>query len=408
MIQRLAFRFFVVYLALYCLATQILGGLILFPNFQFPAFGTIWPMRDVTLWLATRVFHVNSLVYAGTSGDTAFHWVQTFWLLIAAAIIAAISVRLKPDATAVAVVASDFSRTFFRFALAGQMFYYGMAKVIPTQFPPPSLVTLVNPVGNLSPADLLWTFIGASTPYQMFTGWAEVVAGVLLVVPRTATLGALIAFADMVQVLALNSSYDFGLKQVAFHLILISLFLLAPDARRLAAAIAPAQPRANKRALALQLAFGVYLLAMFTRLALISWSGPGGPGSPRSPLYGIWDVARLSVDGEARPPQQNDYDRRWRRVIFDADGMMIFQRLDDSFAHYGASVDTPQHLIVLTKGSSRTWKTTFVYDRQEGGDDMTLDGTMDGHVVHADLKRVGFDTFKLLSNPFRWVRPARD
>ena len=128
-------------------------------------------------------------------------------------------------------------RVFLRFALAAQMFYFGMAKVIPTQFPPPSLVTLLKPVGNLSPDDMLWTFMGASISYQMFTGLAEVAAGVLLVVPRTATIGALIALADMLQVFVLNISYDVGLKQISFHLMAIALFLLAPEARRLAGAL---------------------------------------------------------------------------------------------------------------------------------------------------------------------------
>ena len=104
-------------------------------------------------------------------------------------------------------------RLFLRFALAAQMFYYGMAKVIPTQFPRPSLVTLVEPVGNLSVTDLLWTSIGASVGYQMFTGWAEMLAGVLLVIPQTTTLGALICLADMTQVFVINMTYDFGLKQ---------------------------------------------------------------------------------------------------------------------------------------------------------------------------------------------------
>ena len=113
------------------------------------------------------------------------------------------------------------------------MFYYGLAKVIPTQFPPPSLVTLVEPVGNLSRTDLLWTFIGASTAYQIFTGCAEVLGGILLVVPRTTMLGALICLADMIQVFVLNMTYDFGLKLISFHLILMSLILLAPDFRRL-------------------------------------------------------------------------------------------------------------------------------------------------------------------------------
>ncbi|MBI4266207.1 MAG: hypothetical protein HY657_17670 [Acidobacteria bacterium] len=72
---RVAFRFAVVYLSLYAVATQILGGLFVFPGFSFPAFGTRWPMRDITLWWADAVRVTSPLVYTGNSGDTAFYWV---------------------------------------------------------------------------------------------------------------------------------------------------------------------------------------------------------------------------------------------------------------------------------------------------------------------------------------------
>ena len=90
-LTRVAFRFCFVYLGLYCFATHIVGGLILFPNFSFPSLGTEWPMRQITFWLAAHLFGVTSpLVYAGNSGDTTFHWVQTCWLLIVSALAAAI------------------------------------------------------------------------------------------------------------------------------------------------------------------------------------------------------------------------------------------------------------------------------------------------------------------------------
>ena len=233
-LTRVAFRFCFVYFALYCFATPIVGGLILFPNFSFPSLGTHWPMRQITFWVAAHLFGVTSpLVYAGNSGDTTFHWVQTFWLLIVSVLAAAIWSRLERGREHYIALHKWF-RLFVRFGLAAQMFYYGLAKVIPTQFPPPSLVTLVEPVGNLSRTDLLWTFIGASTAYQIFTGGAEVLGGMLLVVPRTTMLGALICLADMIQVFVLNMTYDFGLKLISFHLILMSLILLAPDFRRLA------------------------------------------------------------------------------------------------------------------------------------------------------------------------------
>src|SRR5437867_2476401 len=98
-LSRLVYRFSAVYLGLFCIASQIAGGLILFPGFSFPPLGTVWPMRDITYWLGTHVFHVSTLDYAGVSADTPFHWVQLAWIAVLAAIIAIASVRLKADTT---------------------------------------------------------------------------------------------------------------------------------------------------------------------------------------------------------------------------------------------------------------------------------------------------------------------
>jgi uncharacterized membrane protein YphA (DoxX/SURF4 family) len=416
--SRIAFRFGVIYLSLFCLATQIAGGLFILPGgASLPSLGTLWPMRSITMWVARHVFGVaGPLVYQGNSGDTVFHWTQTAWLLAASIAIAlawsAIDRRGRRDAA----IAKWF-RLFVRLALAAQMFYYGMAKIIPSQFPPPPLVTLVEPAGNLSLSAMLWTYMGSSTPYQVFTGVAEVAAGLFLLTPQTTPLGALIALADMILVWILNMTYDVGLKQISFHLVVLSLYLLWPDLRRLANVLvfdrpAPASThpplfataRANRIALWAQVAFGLYLLAVFTTVARGYYYGPGGGGEPKSPLYGIWNIDELWVDGEVRPASVNDYDRQWRRAIFDAPDMLVFQRLDDSFAHYGVTVDTARQTLMLRKGQSRVWRALFAY-RRERDDRLVIDGEMDGHTIHAVLLRVPFDTFRLLNSTFRWVRP---
>jgi hypothetical protein len=275
----------------------------------------------------------------------------------------------------------------------------------------------VEPIGYLSLSDLLWAFMGSSTAYQIFTGCAEVVAGVLLLTPRTATLGALIALIDMTQVFALNMTYDFGLKQISFHLVLLALFLLGPELRRLANVLVlnrPAGPStqqplfrtepANRLAVAAQIVFGVYLLAMFTSLAVRYYGSPGGAGAPTSPLYGIWTVDELSVDGEVRPAVLNDYDRRWRRVIFDSPAVVVFQRTDDSFARYGVTIEMESRSLSLTKGSSRSWGARLTFERP-AEDRLILQGRMDDAVIHVRLTRLELDTFRLLGSRFRWVRP---
>jgi hypothetical protein len=413
---RVAFRFVFVYFGLFCLATQISGSLFLLPTSSFRGFGLLWPMRPITFWIADQFFGVaEPLVYGRNSGETLFFWVQTFWLFILA-IVATVVWSVVDRRRENYVTLHKWFHLFIRFALAASMFEYGMTKVIPTQFPQPPLNTLITPVGNLSISALLWTTIGASPVYEIFTGCAELIGGILLLAPRTTMLGALICLADSIQVFALNMTYDIGLKQISFHLILLSLLLLAPEFSRLTnfffldrSAGPSMQPplfhsaRSNRIALALQILFGLYLAVTY---AYINWTYlySAGDGSPRSPLYGIWNVDELSIDGQARPPVLNDYDRSWRRVIFDLPNTVAIQRLDDSFARYGVSLDVYKNTMALTKGGSKNWKAGFTFKRS-GDDRLVLDGEMDGHKIQAQLQLSDFDTFRLLNSRFRWVRP---
>jgi hypothetical protein len=156
-------------------------------------------------------------------------------------------------------------------------------------------------------------------------------------------------------------------------------------------------------AIALPILVGVYLLGVQTWINWSFWN-VGGGGRPRSVLYGIWSVERLSVDGDARPVELNDYDRRWRRVIFDTPAEVIVQRTDSTFARYPGAIDTATGTIALTKGGSRTWSSRFTYDRHSD-DEMTLSGEMDGHKLDAELRRMGRSAFPLLNSTFRWIRP---
>ena len=250
----------------------------------------------------------------------------------------------------------------------------------------------------------------------MFTGWAELLGGVLLLIPATTMAGALICLADMFHVFVLNMTFDIGLKLTTFHLILLALFLLAPDMKRLLKffvldRVTGASTHShlfktagrNRVAFALQILFGLYLLGVQTWANAGFWYVEGG-GAPKSALHGIWNVERMAVDGEFGPPSLNDYDRQWRRVIFDDPGSVTFQRTDDSFARYGAALDMSANTIVLEKGDSRNWRSEFTFERQ-ADDRLVLDGEMDAHRIHLELLRVEFDTFRLLNSSFRWIRP---
>jgi hypothetical protein len=413
-----AFRFAFAFFGLYCLLSHLLVYLFVLPGI-LPAqgLGTKSPLFDLTSWVAVRAFGITEpLVYIGNSRDTNFSWVQLFVVFVIAA--AATLVWSVMDRRRTEYVAlHKWFRVLIRFVVAAQMIYFGMVKVIPTQFPAPSLITLLAPVGNLSLQGLQWTSIGASTTYQIFTGIVEVVGGLLLIAPRTTLLGAAVCLASMLQVFVLNMTYDIGVKILSFQLVLMSLFLLAPDIQVLVNVfffkrpVAPTTepelfrtPRANRIALVVQIVYGLYLLAVYTNVGRTFWYADGGGGSPKSSLYGIWNIEALTVDGKLRPAELNDYDRRWRRVIFDSPEWLYFQRTDDSFMRYGVSIDLRENRLALKKGHSPTWRSDFTIQRPEA-DALLLDGHMDGHTIKMSLRAVGWDTFRLLNSRFRWVRP---
>ena len=71
----------------------------------------------------------------------------------------------------------DAMQVLVRYYLGMVMLSYGWHKVIPLQFPPPGPDRLLMTYGDSSPMGLLWAFMGASKPYVIFSGLAEVAGG---------------------------------------------------------------------------------------------------------------------------------------------------------------------------------------------------------------------------------------
>jgi len=354
------------------------------------------------------------LVVSGSgSGDKTFDWVQAFCFLVIAAVVTTVwSVVARRRENHVRL--HTWFRLFLRFALGSTLISYGASKAIPLQMPYPSLSRLVEPFGHFSPMGVLWSSIGASRPYEIFTGCAELIAGILLIIPSTVTLGALVSLGCMIQVFILNMTYDVPVKLFSFHLVLMSLFLLAPDARRLLNLLVlnrPAdrspvpQPGGTARAIRigviLQFVLGAYLVGMNIRGAVQAWTLYGG-GAPKSPLYGIWNVAYMSIDDVERAPLITDNDR-WRRVVFDRPTALTFQRMDDTFARFGSKINMETKSLTLTKQDDPKWTANFSFQKP-AADRMILQGEMDGKKVQMRLDLFPREQFLLVRRGFNWIQ----
>jgi len=86
---------------------------------------------------------------------------------------------------------------------------YGLGKVLSRQF----FVRLPwhdEPTAHLDGFQLAWTYHAFSRRYEMALGLVEVICALLLLIPRTRTIGALLTTAVMANIVLLNVEYDIG------------------------------------------------------------------------------------------------------------------------------------------------------------------------------------------------------
>ncbi|GAB2507806.1 DoxX family protein [Nocardia heshunensis] len=362
-------------------------------------------LHPLTDWIGEHVFDTRISWAATGSGDTAANWVAAFtWLLVAVPITAVWSAldRARPNYARLYA----WFRLILRFALVSALLLYGMTKLLPSQMAF-SLERLVEPFGDMSPMTVLWSQTAASQPYEIALGAAEVAAGLLLILPITAGVGAVLATVVAMQVFLLNLTFDVPVKLFSFQLLVYAVVLAAPDiVRILRTLVGRAVPvraaeglvtgvRANRFLLAAQVLIGLWLLLTTVSEGHDAWA-KYGDGRPHSPLYGIWDVTDYSGDpGD-----------RLRRIIFDLPQAVTTQRPDDALQDLPVLIDTDRHTLTITRDPAHAWPIATLAYTQPDADHLVLDGRFSGRPVHLTLTRVDLDRFQLVSRGFHWVQPV--
>jgi hypothetical protein len=404
-LTRISFRFAFAYLVLY--------------NFPFPfnimswfetassGYDALW--QRVVRPVGKAVFGVDTSVLPNGSGDTTFNYVQVFCfavLALVATLIWSLLDRKREQYTRL----DAWLRIYIRFSLAAAMFLYGAAKVIPGQFPPPSLGKMIMPFGEQSPMGLLWSFMGASAAYTAFTGLAEITAALLLTMRRTALLGALVAAGVMINVVMLNFCYDVPVKLYSSHLLLMALFLAAPHAQRLAnffffnRATEPAElPRLFPESwtrVAVPVFRTAVVLWFVTITVFESWDNYQSyfVYAPKSPFYGVWNVDEFVVDGQPRPPLVTDASR-WRYVAFDYSSVSVRQ-MDDSRLRFVNRIDRAKKEMTMMRQMPKS-KLVLTYAQPQRST-LVLQGMLDGKPMRATLRRME-QKFFLTTRGFHWI-----
>jgi uncharacterized membrane protein YphA (DoxX/SURF4 family) len=107
-----------------------------------------------------------------------------------------------------------------RVLLASVFVLYGVLKLLDLQLSTGDLSDMR--FGQASPMLVTWHFFSLSPLYHHSIGIAQIITGVLLIIPRTAPVGALCFFVIILNIVLINFGYD-----IATDVKILSVILLA-------------------------------------------------------------------------------------------------------------------------------------------------------------------------------------
>jgi uncharacterized membrane protein YphA (DoxX/SURF4 family) len=408
---KIAFRFGFSYFGLYCFPFPL--GVI--PYTEKPAEWYELGWQKVVPWVAKHILHLAQpiTIFSNGSGDTTYDYVKIlcfFALAVIATIVWSVLDRKRKSYSRL----HQWLRFYVRLSLGCALLSYGGYKVVPSQFPPMWRWRYLETYGDSSPMGILWTFMSASKSYTIFAGSIEMLGGILLFIPRLATLGALVGMGAMANVFILNMSYDVPVKLYSFHLLLLSVFLLLPEVQRLMRffifnrATEPAKPELqfrrrnlNRVLLIAQLALGFFFgaYALYTSKQQLN-SFLTGDFAAKPPLGGTWSVDEFMVDGQPRPLLLTDT-LRWQKIIFDTNASMVAQGMDSKLLRFAAKIDSDKKTMELTSRTDAKWKGSLTY-AVPSSNALTMDGQLAGQKVHIQLHQLD-GKYLLNTRGFHWI-----
>ena len=426
--KKILFRFFFIYFLLFI---NPIGMSPTLPVWKYVQDGYDSLINWVVNVVDRHLFHIQPppgvpIPVNDGAGDTSYFWAELCVFVLLAAIgclVWSLLDRRRKNYDRLGY----YLRTAIRYFTALMCFQYGILKIFYLQMPAPSLSQLATPLGDFGSMRMCWMYMGYGSPYQVFGGMLEVVAGLLLLYRRTVTLGLLTALGVFVNVAAMNLTYDIPVKGFSMELTFCCLYLLIWDHQRLFSFLALNRPAGNTRLyepvdsgkrmriarVVLKLYFVYFAIGQTFHADRNRYLQLHQAAAAAGPIHrGVYAVRVFALNQDTIPPSFMD-SARWKDVIFDTRGRGSVNSPDTSFVRkygYGRGLfhyetDSVTHLLTITKSTADHH--VIMECRYELPDSNTvfLRGRLHQDSLYVVLQRTDRQ-FQLSEWQFHWVSEA--
>lgn len=302
-------------------------------------------------------------------------------------------------------ILTDLTNTLAICFLSAILMKYGFDKVFKTQFYLPEPNLLYTPLGNLDKDILFWSTMGSSYSYNLFMGSMELFPAFLILFKRTRTIGLIISLGVLINVLAINLSFDISVKLFVSFLLIVTTYLLIPSLKPLwqvffqtkSVIVEPGSPHSyfDKSFL-----LKTVLLILITCEAISPYTRSGNYQddlAKRPQLHGAYEVISIVNMEDTTISNEPIY----KRMFVHRDGFLIFQDQQDKMIDLKLNIDPDHRRLELINYDGHS--TYGNYQKNDKDSTLLLKLDQNGQTITVLTKQLNWRKLPLLRSEFHWT-----
>jgi len=291
--------------------------------------------------------------------------------------------------------------------LAFILMKYGFDKVFKAQFHLPEPNILYTPFGNLDKDILFWSTMGTSYSYNLFMGFMEIIPAIFILFNRTRQIGLLVSLGVLINVFAINLSFDISVKLFSGFLILINLFLLIPTLKvvwnvlvlkKQSGLIESTGLLINSKSTKIILKSILIFILFLESLSPYLLKGNFNDDIAKRPfLHGAYEVQEYDQNGAVLYGNNVPL----KRIFIHRDGYLIFQNQQEEMTDYKLEINQIKNTFILTDYELN--KTTISYSYSKRDRLLKLSSTKNGDTLMIKTKAINWQQLPALQKQFHWT-----
>ncbi len=374
-------------------------------------------LNIVVSWVGRHMLKISyPLIYIHNgSSDTSFHYVQLFFFVCAALLIAFVWYfvdKTKPHSTKLL----SFTTAYLHFYFALTMMRFGLEKIIKVQFPFP-YESIDETYGESSPMKLMWNFMGFSSTYNLFIGFLELLSGFFVFFKRWIALGGLLSITLLMHIVILNFCFDIPVKLFAINFLIMAIFISAPYIQmfiNLFVRLKPTYPidqqsqikhkQGNKISGALKFAIIVGIIYSMIGIVRTKYVFFGDGAFAKTPLFGIYRTELFIRNSDTLLPLLTD-NTQWKTVSIIYKNKATLRLTNDTVKACKFVTDTVHKNIQFSYADDSAYSAKLKYIIPDSNH-LYIEGRLRGDSIRVLLKKQDLNKYTLINRGFHWINES--